>query len=378
MAALLVKKGWGDADGDADGEANFDLPPRFETDVDVNGVKTITTHRTDEAGNKIRTERVVKVTKTTVKMPKAVLERRKWVKFGIEGGKPKGYQGRGHASEWVTLDVNEQMLDMKPKLVVAEERNESAERAFEKQNATSFEAWRPKNREGTLNAAREWAESQGILPRDLGEGPDRPGAFRGGGEGGGGLAALAARTGGGGASSGYVPPSMRNADGSRNTEIVAQRDDSCTVRVANLSEEVKDSDLRELFRRFGGIQRIYLAKDKETHQSRGFAFINFYNKEDAQVAINALDGHGYDHLILSVSWANPSGTAPPAGPPPPSAFPALGGPGGPGGPGGLGGGARAASGRPLFGGGAGAGSGDARVQEKYDQQIHSSSLDKYR
>ena len=30
-----------------------------------------------------------------------------------------------------------------------------------------------------------------------------------------------------------------------------ERDDSCTVRVSNLSEDVKDSDLRELFRRFG-------------------------------------------------------------------------------------------------------------------------------
>ena len=71
------------------------------------------------------------------------------------------------------------------------------------------------------------------------------------------------------------------------------------------TEDVKDSDLRELFRRFGPIQRIYLAKDRETHASRGFAFINFFNREDAQNAINKLDGHGYDHLILSVSWANP-------------------------------------------------------------------------
>ena len=82
------------------------------------------------------------------------------------------------------------------------------------------------------------------------------------------------------------------------------------VRVSNLSEDVKDSDLRELFRRFGAIQRIYLAKDRDTRASRGFAFINFFDRGDAQRAIDKLDGHGYDHLILSVGWANPAAAAP--------------------------------------------------------------------
>ena len=54
------------------------------------------------------------------------------------------------------------------------------------------------------------------------------------------------------------------------------------MRVSNLSEDVKDSDLRELFRRFGAIQRIYLAKDRDTRASRGFAFINFFARDDAQ------------------------------------------------------------------------------------------------
>jgi hypothetical protein len=58
--------------------------------------------------------------------------------------------------------------------------------------------------------------------------------------------------------------------------------------------------------RFGSIQRVYLAKDRETGMSRGFAFINFYERDDAQKSIDKLDGHGYDHLILSVSWAAPS------------------------------------------------------------------------
>lgn len=50
-------------------------------------------------------------------------------------------------------------------------------------------------------------------------------------------------------------------------------DETATVRVTNLSEDVRDSDLQDLFRPFGTIARIYLAKDKSTGQSK--VVINF-------------------------------------------------------------------------------------------------------
>ena len=61
------------------------------------------------------------------------------------------------------------------------------------------------------------------------------------------------------------------------------------------------------------------------HKSRGFAFINFYERSSAAAAIAALDGYGYDHLILSVSWADPDAAAAPQHVPGPGAFPSLGG-----------------------------------------------------
>ena len=36
---------------------------------------------------------------------------------------------------------------------------------------------------------------------------------------------------------------------------------------------------------------------------QGFAFISFISRQDAQKAIESLDGFGYDHLILKVEWA---------------------------------------------------------------------------
>ncbi|KAL4218601.1 Eukaryotic translation initiation factor 3 subunit G [Mactra antiquata] len=108
----------------------------------------------------------------------------------------------------------------------------------------------------------------------------------------------------------YVPPSMRDgAAKGRGETMKSSRDESATIRVTNLSEDTRESDLQELFRPFGPIQRIYLAKDKNTGQSKGFAFINFHRREDAARAIAGVSGFGYDHLILNVEWAKPSGTA---------------------------------------------------------------------
>lgn len=79
-----------------------------------------------------------------------------------------------------------------------------------------------------------------------------------------------------------------------------------TIRVTNLSEDTNEGDLEDLFRRFGAIQRIFLAKEKTSGRSKGFAFINFFRREDAQKAIEQLSGVGFDHTILHLEWAKPS------------------------------------------------------------------------
>jgi len=85
-----------------------------------------------------------------------------------------------------------------------------------------------------------------------------------------------------------------------------KKDETTTVRVTNLSAYTKEEDLRELFKPFGQISRVYLGIDKVTKLARGFAFINFVYREEADRAIEKLNGYGYDHLILNVEWAKPS------------------------------------------------------------------------
>ena len=102
----------------------------------------------------------------------------------------------------------------------------------------------------------------------------------------------------------YVPPGMR-AGAERSGTDMRRRNDGNSVRVTNLSEDTREPDLLELFRPFGAVSRVYVAVDQKTGMSRGFGFVNFVNKEDAQRAINKLNGYGYDNLILRVEWATP-------------------------------------------------------------------------
>lgn len=73
--------------------------------------------------------------------------------------------------------------------------------------------------------------------------------------------------------------------------------------MSNLPEETEDSDVRELFQHYGRITRISIPKNRINNASRGFAFVSFAEKRNAQIAKDCVDGHGYGHLILKVEWA---------------------------------------------------------------------------
>lgn len=85
-----------------------------------------------------------------------------------------------------------------------------------------------------------------------------------------------------------------------------------TLRVSNLTKAVTEDDLRALFERFGRIHRISLPRVERIEngvaikEPRGFAYIAFIHREDAQEALDRLQGHGYDHLILKLEWAQPN------------------------------------------------------------------------
>ncbi|CAF0828290.1 unnamed protein product [Brachionus calyciflorus] len=121
--------------------------------------------------------------------------------------------------------------------------------------------------------------------------------------------ASAKETGSTTASGAYVPPSKRAGASAasvagKKVEFGKQANkDDFTVRVSNLPEEATENDLQELFKSFGKVVRVFLAKDKTKQVSRGFAFVTFSSKDEAQRAIWGVNDYGYNHLILKVEWA---------------------------------------------------------------------------
>ena len=61
------------------------------------------------------------------------------------------------------------------------------------------------------------------------------------------------------------------------------------IYVANLSSETKESDLKEIFGRYGGIKDVRIVRDPFTKESRGFGFVTFENSESANEAVKELN-----------------------------------------------------------------------------------------
>jgi len=80
-------------------------------------------------------------------------------------------------------------------------------------------------------------------------------------------------------------------------------DDLITLKVDNISYRTVTDDLDTLFGKFGRIGDIYIPKDSRTGDTRGFAFVRFFNKHDAEDAMDDLDGRSFDGRELKVQFA---------------------------------------------------------------------------
>uniref|UniRef100_UPI003AAE4A84 eukaryotic translation initiation factor 3 subunit G n=2 Tax=Centroberyx TaxID=88664 RepID=UPI003AAE4A84 len=258
-------------------------------------IKTITEYKIDEDGKKFKIVRTFKI--ETRKASKAVARRKNWKKFGnSEYDAP----GPNVATTTVSDDVFMTFISSKEDLN-AQDQDEDPMNKLKGQKIVSCrickgDHWTTrcpyKDTLGPMQ--KELAEQLGLSTgdKDKPAGSAEPEPAQ----------PAQSKTGK------YVPPSLRDGGTRRGESMQPNRraDDNATIRVTNLSEDTRETDLQELFRPFGSISRIYLAKDKNTGQSKGFAFISFHRREDAARAIAGVSGFGYDHLILNVEWAKPS------------------------------------------------------------------------
>lgn len=75
------------------------------------------------------------------------------------------------------------------------------------------------------------------------------------------------------------------------------------VFVGSLSWNTREEDLRDFFSQIGEIQEVKIVTDRETGRARGFGFVTFTNPEDANTAVERLDGSELDGRTLKVNMA---------------------------------------------------------------------------
>jgi RNA recognition motif-containing protein len=75
--------------------------------------------------------------------------------------------------------------------------------------------------------------------------------------------------------------------------------------VGNLPFSTTEGDLSELFSQVGSVQSVRLMTDRETGQSRGFAFVEFAERSDGEAAITRFNGHEMNGRAIKVNEAKP-------------------------------------------------------------------------
>jgi RNA recognition motif-containing protein len=77
------------------------------------------------------------------------------------------------------------------------------------------------------------------------------------------------------------------------------------IFVSNLSFQVQDQDLLEIFAEYGEVSSAKVITDKFSGRSRGFGFVEMSSDEDAKKAIAELDQAEVDGRTISVAEAKP-------------------------------------------------------------------------
>ena len=77
------------------------------------------------------------------------------------------------------------------------------------------------------------------------------------------------------------------------------------IFVGNLSFQTSQDELFAAFSNFGAVERVNIVTDRDTGQSRGFAFVEMTDRTAAEAGISALNGSELNGRAMNVNEARP-------------------------------------------------------------------------
>ncbi|CAK8694942.1 serine/arginine-rich splicing factor 2-like [Clavelina lepadiformis] len=80
-------------------------------------------------------------------------------------------------------------------------------------------------------------------------------------------------------------------------------DNMVSLKVDNLTYRTSPESLKRAFEKYGDVGDVYIPRDRYSKESRGFAFVRFYDKHDAEDAMDGMDGKLLDGRELRVAMA---------------------------------------------------------------------------
>ena len=83
------------------------------------------------------------------------------------------------------------------------------------------------------------------------------------------------------------------------------------IYVGNLSYQTTADDLIELFSEFGTVAKANIVTDRDTRRSKGFGFVTMENNQQANEAINALNGKEIQGRVARINPAEDKPARPP-------------------------------------------------------------------
>lgn len=75
--------------------------------------------------------------------------------------------------------------------------------------------------------------------------------------------------------------------------------------IGNIDWKTTDEELQKLFAEYGEVEEAIIIKDKFSGRSKGFGFVTFTNAEEADKAIETLNGYDLNGRKIAVNEARP-------------------------------------------------------------------------